>query len=1244
MSQSDCGFVTLPVANEWTSPPVHSILDDDECAYPWQALQQALDLHRELDSVECIDTDLASVGSCDRSPSPVRWTPCFHDGTLVHPDLLAPWASELSCGGISLSASGSGVSPTQDAAFPESTSSSGLDLDFTSFMQTNRSRSRSRGSGEDDHTDEDDEDDPPEPSDPPSDLERSYDASLLDWTLVTLGSPAPETQLHAGNFGPSIALAAQVLHVDVDELLAVHVCPFLRAALDEHVAIAQRHRDLVLADQQVLLIVDILCHHTQPVADVARPPHEARVVKKVARRHSFRTLMQELGLLQFARDYVEWGSLELNGFDWSPFNTHFRDLDHADHVLIQFAPHTGRDHRNDLNNWLLNEGVQLWSSNTSVGDNPVMASLGDEVPSSSHHAVCHASDSLLSIAQPVVPNMMFLTWYISHMFHPVCRVPRSIMLTQNSDSWKNTIVQTWDDLFDRAAPFGIAWVFPKPPGLGITPDDMYPHLIISQHPIHRQISAVITASVLGLQDVQVEQAAHSIPEISDAQTFQDAAETTRLCRSDFRCEVTFDGRALPHHPPARRPDRIAVNVIVSEQFPSQDGLHLMQRAVRLRPITQPDAGTGAPDDHPSADASGHAFVETHRISGRQRAFTRLCATFQDQLQPIWDDAAAVEREDEGPVLYVASYFISFPHMLDCAISRPVRLVGLPHTWFQQLRAAWIDTADLLEWTDVFVVQPGPLQTPATQGVAAHVILAQHLEPAQRAILVTTVLPSQISYCARIVDDTISRRQIIARSGMIFMCFSAASPHVCTVTFGWQLVGNAPFPIASGSGIQLLISTPTQQAASLTTSAEAAPVSGTSSELASGRLETRDEPSSHVTGHEPAASSSTGASASSHGQLGSSCVLSLDVLLPSIACAPSASVSAGFKPLRVPGLTSLSDRFRQVSTSLRVDLPFPELFPVEFASQLRFVLENPPADVTSPVYVWIFTDGSALFNIHDGDKRAAWSFVVVSQFADSSITFDGFQSAAVAPPGHPDSLPLLTKSDSHSAESEAIYRALCWCASSDTLVSGIPVCVVSDALAAMHGADGTWSSQSRPFLERVVRPLYGALQSIGPLGSTWERAHSGVLFNELADHLAKCAARDPVMVTAPSHLNADDLVPLQWLWLAWSSQLHEFGVDYGDDVIQLPVPPPTQLADVDCWPKTVSGPVGRLRFQCHVNLQCQHSDSTCACRTLWCPFFASKAVAVHSGGRPSLSLLTGNTHQEGRVLDTGLLVRLCWSCC
>eukprot|EP00438_Fugacium_kawagutii_P023637 Skav203365 [mRNA] locus=scaffold940:166757:171457:+ [translate_table: standard] len=317
----------------------------------------------------------------------------------------------------------------------------------------------------------------------------------------------------------------------------------------------------------------------------------------------------------------------------------------------------------------------------------------------------------------------------------------------------------------------------------------------------------------------------------------------------------------------------------------------------------------------------------------------------------------------------------------------------------------------------------------------------------------------------------------------------------------------------------------------------------------------------------------------HGSTRSHRQLSLDLLLPVDSSSNVASAPLKSRPLRVPGLDRLSDKFRHMSTTLRSDLPSPDLFPVESAQQLTYVLTHPPVDDTSPVYVWIFTDGSALFNIHDGQKRAAWSFVVVYQFADSSISFEGFQSAAVAPVGHQDSLPLLTTPDSHSAESEAIFRALCWCASSDTLAAGVPVCVVSDALTAMHGADGTWSSHSRPFLEQIVRPLYGALQSIGPLCSTWQRARSGVLFNELADHLAKCAARDPILTPALPHVSSDDLVPLQWLWLAWSSQLQDFGVDYQEDSIQLPVPPPTQLADVDCWPKATFGPAGHLRFQC-----------------------------------------------------------------
>eukprot|EP00438_Fugacium_kawagutii_P011894 Skav219175 [mRNA] locus=scaffold648:409701:433350:- [translate_table: standard] len=1072
-------------------------------------------------------------------------------------------------------AASSSMKHNQDAAFPDSET-----LDFVSFMQSNRARSRSRNQSELPRRDDDSDppSDDPDESDPPSDLEADFDASLLDWTLVTYGSPAPEVSTHAGSFGPSIELAAQTLHLDFQDIIALHVVPFLRATFDEHVVIVQRQLDLVLHESQVMIILDISCHHAQPAHGVPRPPHDTRTVRKVSSIHSFRTFMQEIGLLQFARDYNEWGALEINGVEWSPFNTHARDLTHGDHVLVQFAPHSGRDHRNDLNHWLLNEGVQLWSSNTSVGDNPVMSSIDEEIPSSSHHPVCHASPSLTSLANPVMPDVVFMSWYVSHMFHPVCREPRILTLTQNSDTWKRTIAQTWDDVFDASSPFALSWVFPKPPGLGITPNDMYPHLVISQHPVHRQISAVITVSVLSLQDVQVEQAAHSIPEISDATTFQDAAETTRLCQGSFQCEVTFDGRTIPHHPPTRRPDGLSVHVLVSEQVPSQDHFDLMQRSSVLRPVRVPDGGTGSATEHASHSQDASSSHSGDRLSMRQRAFTRLCSSFQDHLLNIWTESAAVECQEEGPVLYVATYFLAVPHIEDCVSSRPVRLTGHPRQWFSQLREAWRDVADLTQWIDVFVVHPYPVDLPATSGIAAHVLLVQSLDDHHKALLVTTVFQPSITYHAMLITPQITRRQVIARTGMIFPCFSAASPHVCTVTFGWLVIDNTPCHVENGAGLQLLVSTPvlSESAAKTVDLASAAPD-------ASGAANLPRAPPTSVPGVQLSTASAPGAASSAaapSASLDTRVRVDLAPLLDLPAAPPACeSFRLGHKPLAVPGLELLCARLRMSPLELTAALPMPELFPVEFASQLHSVLLEAPPPSASPVAVSIFTDGSALFNVEAGARRAAWSFVVVSHYADLTCSFDGFQSAMVAPPMHEVALPLITAADSHSAESEAIFRALCWCAASDTLSSGIPVCIVSDALAAMHGADGLWNSSTRPFLESIVRPLFCALQTTGKLTTTWEKAHSGVLFNEVADHVARSAAREASFRAFPPIVQSCDLKPMQWLWLAWKAQLDDFGVTYESDVIHLPVPPPLGLADVDCWPKRVSGPSGKLRIAC-----------------------------------------------------------------
>lgn len=69
-----------------------------------------------------------------------------------------------------------------------------------------------------------------------------------------------------------------------------------------------------------------------------------------------------------------------------------------------------------------------------------------------------------------------------------------------------------------------------------------------------------------------------------------------------------------------------------------------------------------------------------QFSSAQREFTSNLQAFREALQYLWEQHAAPEQVEEGPVMYIETYFLDGERVHDCTHSRPVRLRGAPITW------------------------------------------------------------------------------------------------------------------------------------------------------------------------------------------------------------------------------------------------------------------------------------------------------------------------------------------------------------------------------------------------------------------------------------------------------------------------------------------------------------------------------------------------------------------------------------
>ena len=141
-------------------------------------------------------------------------------------------------------------------------------------------------------------------------------------------------------------------------------------------------------------------------------------------------------------------------------------------------------------------------------------------------------------------------------------------------------------------------------------------------------------------------------------------------------------------------------------------------------------------------------------------------------QPIWQHEVwdllrahgEVEMEEEGPIIYVTSHYISHTRVPRNTVTRPLRFDTDHETWEASVRFMWEDFIDDQMPLDIFLVIPAP-PTTVYQGTVATVLITQHPLPDRAACVLSTSMVGhthlrnvQTAYSAAIpcmVDDLIA---------------------------------------------------------------------------------------------------------------------------------------------------------------------------------------------------------------------------------------------------------------------------------------------------------------------------------------------------------------------------------------------------------------------------------------------------------------------------------------------------------
>lgn len=107
----------------------------------------------------------------------------------------------------------------------------------------------------------------------------------------------------------------------------------------------------------------------------------------------------------------------------------------------------------------------------------------------------------------------------------------------------------------------------------------------------------------------------------------------------------------------------------------------------------------------------------------------------DTLNQLFAHHSATELLEEGPVLYIQTWYVHGDSHLWCTEPRAVRLTSDFTQWRSAITQVWQDRIQGSLPAEYWVVQPHPPFSPS-QGLTVHVIISQFLQSEQAAVLLT----------------------------------------------------------------------------------------------------------------------------------------------------------------------------------------------------------------------------------------------------------------------------------------------------------------------------------------------------------------------------------------------------------------------------------------------------------------------------------------------------------------------------
>ena len=245
---------------------------------------------------------------------------------------------------------------------------------------------------------------------------------------------------------------------------------------------------------------------------------------------------------------------------------------------------------------------------------------------------------------------------------------------------------------------------------------------------------------------------------------------------------------------------------IDKQFSESDVPHFGPCHDRPDPNEVPNVA-----DPPSdSDVSGQ---HGHQRQDRRPPLRRFPAWVTDLWNLLQSDGAT-EHLEEGPVIYLGSYYVSHETCPQQHERRPIRLDRHYESWAQQIEQVWHDHFDHSRGFELHLVAPEP-PIPVTHGIVGIILIVQHPVRGQEAVLTTTVYDAldgrHVTESAHSMPRLVEPSIVLERAGALARCQAVESQGFgpCYIRSGPH-VFNRHQPLRCHDGLGLVIRIPELQ--------------------------------------------------------------------------------------------------------------------------------------------------------------------------------------------------------------------------------------------------------------------------------------------------------------------------------------------------------------------------------------------------------------------------------------------------